>query len=60
MLYRDFSRDYARPSFPREVQYDLRECNTIGFKGVRVQVLEATNLKIRYRVNATFPDPEIW
>jgi hypothetical protein len=54
-LYREFASDMARPAFDQEVTYDLREGSTIGFKGARVEILEATNLDVRYRVLAHFP-----
>jgi hypothetical protein len=55
-LYREFSNDMLRGSFSQEVQYDLNESKTIGFKGVRLEILEATNTKIKYVVHASFPD----
>lgn len=56
-LYREFSGDFMRPPFSQEIQYDLTESTTIGFRGVRIEVEEATNTVIRYRVISTFPDP---
>ena len=47
----------ARPAFNQDVQYDLSEGKTIGFKGARVEIVEATNTNIRYRVLAHFPPP---
>lgn len=55
-LYREFSGDYARPPFSQDIQYDLRDGNMIGFKGVRIEVVEATNTKLSYRLNSSFPD----
>jgi len=55
-LYREFSTDILRMPFSQDVQYDMKEGSTIGFKGVRLEVLEATNIKLRYRVLASFPD----
>ena len=37
----------ARPAFDQEVTYDLREGSMIGFKGARVEILEATNMNVR-------------
>jgi len=56
-LYREFSGDYARPPFSQEVQYDLKDGNMIGFKGARVEIVEASNTKLSYRVLSSFPDP---
>lgn len=58
-LYREFSGDFMRPPFSQELQYDLTESTTIGFRGVRVEVLEASNTTIRYRVLSSFPDPAL-
>lgn len=57
-VYREFSNDLARPAFSQEAHYDLSEGNVLGFKGVRIEVLEATNTFVRYRVLKTFPDPK--
>ena len=36
------------------LEYDLAEGNTIGFKGARIEILSSTNRTIRYRVLRTF------
>jgi|JI10StandDraft_1071094.scaffolds.fasta_scaffold20558_5 hypothetical protein len=56
-LYREFAGDYARAPFSQEVQYDLKDGNTIGFKGARIEIVEATNTNLSYRVVSSFPDP---
>lgn len=48
--YREFVNDLARPSFTQELQYDLSESNIIGFKGMRIEVINANNTNIRYKV----------
>ena len=54
--YREFtSLGIARDAFTQDVQYDLSEGATIGFKGARIEIVEATNRKIRYRVIKHFP-----
>ena len=53
-VYREFSDDLARSAFSQEAQYDLEESNIIGFKSVRIEVIEATNSKIKYRVLEPF------
>jgi hypothetical protein len=45
-----------RAPFSQEIQYDLADGNIIGFKGVRIEVIEAANTQIKYRVLASFPD----
>lgn len=55
-VYRESSDGYARPAFDNRIEYDLGESNTIGYKGARVEVLEATNQQIKYRVLKHFAD----
>lgn len=54
-LYREASGDYARPAFAQDVQYDLADGNMIGFKGARIEIVEATNTRLKYRVLSSFP-----
>ena len=56
-LYREFSGDFMRPPFSQEVQYDLNDSNIIGFRGVRIEVINASNTELEYRVQSSFPDP---
>ena len=51
-----FSDDFIRPGFTQEAQYDLATDPVIGFKGARIEVLEATNTRLRYKVLKSFPD----
>ncbi len=55
-LYREYTSDTLRAPFSQEVQYDLKEASTIGFKGVRIQIIDATNTRLKYRVLSSFPD----
>ena len=52
--YREFSNSLARPAFNNNVEYDLNESSIIGYKGARLEILEATNEFIRYRVIENF------
>lgn len=52
--YREFVNDYARPAFNQDLQYDLSESNIIGFKGLRIEVIKATNTNIEYKVLSSF------
>jgi hypothetical protein len=52
--YREFSGNLARPAFNNNVEYDLNESNHIGYKGARIEVLEATNEHIKYKVLKNF------
>lgn len=58
VTYREYSGDFLRVAFAQEVQYDLTTDKLIGFKGVRVEVLSATNTKLVYKVLRSFPDPQ--
>jgi hypothetical protein len=50
LLYREFSEDRTRPAFSQEVTSDLKEGTLVDFKGARIEILEATNISIRYKV----------
>lgn len=52
--YRESSSDMARPAFNNDVEYDLSESKVIGYKGAKIEVLEATNQSIRYKVISNF------
>jgi len=52
--YREFSGSAARPAFNNNVEYDLSESNVIGYKGAQVEVIEATNQYIKYKVLRNF------
>ena len=56
LTYREFSGDLLRPGFTQEAQYDLATEQIVGFKGVRVQIVSATNTRLTYRVLKSFPD----
>lgn len=50
ILYREFKDDFARPAFSQELKYDLSESRVVGFRGARLEIFEATNQGITYRV----------
>lgn len=52
--YREFSNSLARPAFNNDVEYDLNESKIVGYKGARVEVIEATNQEITYKVLSNF------
>lgn len=41
-----------RPAFTQDIEYELNKNNTtiIGFKGLRIEVIKATNLDITYKI----------
>ena len=53
-VYREYYNDMQRFAFSQEVQYDLNESNIVGFKELRLEVLEASNQSIKYRVLKNF------
>lgn len=52
--YREFAGNTARPAFNNDVEYDLSESRIIGYKGAEIEVLDANNREIRYRVIRNF------
>lgn len=52
--YREFSNNIARPAFNNDVEYDLGESTTIGYKGAEIEIIEATNRSIKYKVIRNF------
>jgi hypothetical protein len=54
LSYREFVRDMARPAFTQELTYDLRDDRVVGFRGARLEVIDANNTSIRYRVLSGF------
>ncbi|MDY1549573.1 hypothetical protein [Luteibacter sahnii] len=52
--YREFSANVARPAYSNDVDYDLSESTTVGYKGARLEVIEATNDHVTYRLISNF------
>ncbi len=52
--YAEFSDGFARQSFSREFQIDLSEGSVAAYKGAIIEVLEATNVQIKYKVIRNF------
>jgi len=52
--YREFRGDLARPAFSNDAEYDLNESNIIGYKGASLEVIEANNRSIKYKVISNF------
>ena len=53
-IYREYTNSLSRASFQQEVQYDLDQSNIIGFKEMRIKIIEATNQKIEYKILKNF------
>src|SRR5690606_27655124 len=52
--YREFIDDMARPAFTQDLQYDLSESNIIGFDGLRIEIIQANNTSITYKILSDF------
>lgn len=48
--YREFSGDLARPAFNSDVKYDLSKSKKVGYKGAVIEIIEADNLEIKYKI----------
>lgn len=62
VLYREFRGSMAAEAFFQELAYDLSESSTIRFRGMVIEVKEATNSLIRFTVRSRMdgrgPGPE--
>ena len=54
LSYREFSGSIARPAFNNDVEYDINQSNVVGYKGARLEIIEATNELIKYKVISNF------
>lgn len=54
LAYREFSNNLARPAFNNNVEYDLNESKIIGYKGARLEIMEATNQSIKFKLLKNF------
>jgi hypothetical protein len=52
--YRETSNSMARPAFNNNVEYDLSDSKIIGYKGASLEIMEATNQSITYRIIRNF------
>lgn len=48
--YREFSGNLARPAFSADLKYDLSDSEVLGYRGARIEVIDAGNQEIQYRV----------
>ena len=56
--YREIWKNVTRPSGDVFVEFDLADSKVVEFKGARIEVMEATNQRIRYRVTQAFDSTE--
>ncbi len=54
VAYREFSGNMARPAFNNSVEYDLSQSKQIGYKGALLDVIDANNQQIKYKVIRNF------
>ncbi|MDC1019394.1 hypothetical protein OAR36_13155 [Pseudomonadales bacterium] len=54
--YSEFTGGFAREAFSREFQVDLADGNVAAYKGAIVEVINASNLKIKYKVIRNFSE----
>ena len=54
--YSEFRNGYALEAYNRQFQVDLAKGNVIAFKGAVLEVLEATNIQISYKVIRNFSE----
>lgn len=52
--YREFSNNRARPAFSNDVEYDFLTSNIIGYKGAQLEIINADNSSITYRLISNF------
>lgn len=52
--YREFTGSMARPAFSNQVDYDLAESKILVYQGAQIEVLDATNQGVTYRVLRNF------
>ena len=52
--YAEFTDGFAREAFSREFQVDLSEGQVAAYKGAIIEIIEATNMQIKYRVIRNF------
>lgn len=50
LVYRELYTNAIKPGMSVELHYDLAQSNIIHFKGYRIEVINATNQSIEYRV----------
>lgn len=55
--YREYNDDMARPAFSNNAEYDLSRSTVIRYKGAVIEVLQATNQHIKYKVISNFNTP---
>ena len=53
-IYRELANDMVTAAFTQDVQYDFSQSSEISFKNAKLEVLEATNTSITYKMLSNF------
>jgi len=61
VTYREYINDYARAAFYQDATYDYAPPSStmISFKGAQVEILDANNTQVKYRVLKGFSDEQL-
>jgi hypothetical protein len=54
LMYREYQDDLKQPSYAQKLVFDLSQSPIIGFRGMHMEVLEATSSYIRFVVKTPF------
>jgi len=54
LVYREFQDDMIRSKFQQHLTYNLQESKTIGFRDLRLDVIEASNMEITFTKTHNF------
>jgi len=54
LTYREYSGNLTSPAYTTDVTYDLSESKTIAFRSAKLEIIEATNTGIKYKVINNF------
>ena len=52
--YSEFTDGFSKQSYSREFQVDLTDGNVVAYKGAVIEIVEATNVLIKYKVIRNF------
>lgn len=58
LCYREIWKNITRPAGDLHVKFDLAVSKVVKFRGARIEVMEATDKRIRYRVTQAFDSTE--
>ena len=53
-VYRELTSEFLRNVFSQDIQFDLSESKIIEFKGVKIEIIEASDNYLEYKVLSSF------